>query len=129
MLKKILPPTPDSPPVCLKGARACPPEDCGGAWGDKELADALADRAHERHEDLVDWIGEFDAQKFDLAEINEQLAMLHAHWRNRRRRLLRFVRRGSGRESRMSARRSITIRWLIFPRQTGGEGSVERISE
>ena len=91
MLKKILPPAPDSPPVCLKGARACPPEDCGGPWGYAELLEALGDPAHERHEELVDWIGGFDAEKFDLAATNAHLAAIAKSWRPRR------PRRGKGR--------------------------------
>jgi hypothetical protein len=61
-------------PRCVDGERACPPEDCGGAWGYAELLDALADPRHERHEELVEWVGgSFDPAKFDLEDVNARL--------------------------------------------------------
>lgn len=56
-------------PLCLAGARACPPDDCGGPWGYGELLEALANPRHPDHEDRVDWIGEeFDPEHFDAVE-------------------------------------------------------------
>ena len=53
-------------PVCLDGSRACPPEDVGGAWGYAEFLEAIAEPKHERHGELLEWIGgEFDPEKFD----------------------------------------------------------------
>jgi hypothetical protein len=40
-------------PVCLDGARACPPEDCGGVHGYADLVDSLADPTHPEHEHLL----------------------------------------------------------------------------
>lgn len=61
-------------PRCVAGERACPPEDCGGAWGYGELVDALADPRHERHEKLLEWVGgSFNAAKFDLTEVNARV--------------------------------------------------------
>jgi len=66
-------------PVCLKGKLACPPEDCGGIWGYYEMLEALEDPKHERHEDFTDWIGDsFDPERFDLDEINAELAKLRS---------------------------------------------------
>ena len=45
-------------PQCIGGARACPPEDCGGVDGYHELLDALLDPAHAEHEALSQWIPE-----------------------------------------------------------------------
>jgi hypothetical protein len=55
----------------LAGKGACPPEDCGGAWGYEDMKEALMDPAHEMHDELRDWLeleeGEaWDAQSFDL---------------------------------------------------------------
>lgn len=61
-------------PVCLAGAGACPPEDCGGLWGYYDMLDALADPKHERHEELLEWLGgPFDSEAFDIDEINRML--------------------------------------------------------
>jgi hypothetical protein len=54
-------------PQCIDGARACPPEDCGGVPGFMNLVDALADPKHEQHEELLEWVGgKFDPERFDL---------------------------------------------------------------
>lgn len=61
-------------PNCLEGENACPPEDCGGAWGYHNLLEALADPEHDDHEMFIEWIDPaFDASKFDLNEVNEVL--------------------------------------------------------
>jgi hypothetical protein len=65
-------------PVCLAGEGACPPEDCGGAWGYANLKEALADPDHDDHEDMLDWLGledpgDFNPAEFNLAEVNRRL--------------------------------------------------------
>ena len=58
-------------PQCIKGKRACPPEDCGGIWGYADLLESVNDPSHPDHEDLLDWLGDdFDPEFFDLADIN-----------------------------------------------------------
>ena len=62
-------------PVCIKGKRACPPEDCGGIWGYEELLETISDPKHPDHENMLEWLGgEFDPEEFDLEAINEDLA-------------------------------------------------------
>lgn len=59
-------------PRCATGERACPPEDCGGPWGYQELLEARADPKHERHEELVEWIGDdFDPAAFDPQAVTD----------------------------------------------------------
>jgi hypothetical protein len=66
-------------PVCLAGANACPPEDCGGIHGYYNLLEVLADSKHPEHEELKEWIGgEWDAARFDLDEVNAVLKRLKA---------------------------------------------------
>jgi hypothetical protein len=74
-VEKILPPdTAQKLPVCIKGKRACPPEDVGGVWGYDTFLEALNDTEHPEHEMYKEWIGdEFDPEAFDLDEINERL--------------------------------------------------------
>ena len=63
-------------PVCLKGARSCPPEDCGGAWGYENLLDILKDPTHEEYEEWKTWLPEnFDPEQCDLAEVNRALSV------------------------------------------------------
>lgn len=75
LVEKVLPPEEGVRyPVCVTGAPACPPEDCGGPWGYAELLEAIRDRNHERHEELLEWVGaRFDPEAFDLAGINRAL--------------------------------------------------------
>jgi hypothetical protein len=62
-------------PSCIGGARACPPEDCGGIWGYANLLKAIVDSSHPEHEEMLEWIGEdFDPSYFDPEEINAVIA-------------------------------------------------------
>lgn len=63
--------------LCLDGARACPPEDCGGPHAYQSLLTALRDPSHERHREFVEWIGEeFDPDRFELDAVNRKLSRL-----------------------------------------------------
>jgi prevent-host-death family protein len=76
VVEKVLPIDPQVRyPICLKGKRACPPEDCGGPWGYAELLEILANPSHPEYEDRCEWlIAEFDAEWFDLEGVNTDLA-------------------------------------------------------
>lgn len=43
---------------CAGGHGACPPEDCGGPDGYRDLLDALADPRHPEHAAMRDWVGD-----------------------------------------------------------------------
>lgn len=75
LVEKILPPDDKQRlPVCIKGKRACPPEDVGGVWGYDSFLEAMQDPNHPEHEMYVEWIGDsFDAEAFDLDEVNQRL--------------------------------------------------------
>lgn len=81
MLEKVLPPDPVAGVSCLAGKGACPPEDCGGAWGYTSLKEVLADPDHGEHEDLLEWLGldsaaDFDPARFSLDKVNAGLSRL-----------------------------------------------------
>jgi hypothetical protein len=75
LLEKILPPQEGVRyPICLKGKRACPPEDVGGVWGYQNFLEAIREPDHEEHEEYLTWVGgEFNPEAFDLSEVNAQL--------------------------------------------------------
>lgn len=53
-------------PRCIAGARACPPEDCGGPFGYFNLLHALAHASHPDREDLIEWLPRgWDPERFD----------------------------------------------------------------
>ena len=61
-------------PRCVKGKRACPPEDCGGPWGYSEFLDAIQHPEHDQHEEMLEWVGgEFDPEKLDLEGVNREM--------------------------------------------------------
>jgi len=66
-LEKILSPQIDQIyPQCIKGKRACPPEDCGGVWGYADLLEILSDPKNEEYNSRLEWLGGgFDADEFD----------------------------------------------------------------
>ena len=76
LVEKILPLDPKvSYPLCIKAKRACPPEDCGGAWGYIEFLEAIKNPTHPEHESFLEWVeGSFDSEFCDLQEINQRLA-------------------------------------------------------
>jgi hypothetical protein len=70
-------------PVCMAGEGACPPEDCGGAWGYEHLREVLADPTSEEHQDMLAWLGldkasDFDPHRFDIDQANRMLAAMAA---------------------------------------------------
>ena len=76
--------TPPETPRCLKGALACPPEDCGGVWGYGEIAawvrsgydaESLPEQ-FDSAEDARGWLPPgWDPDAFDVAETNEAIAV------------------------------------------------------
>ncbi len=75
LVEKILPPQEGVRyPICLKGKRACPPEDVGGVRGYENFLEAIRSPDHNEHEEYLIWIGgEFDREDFDLEEVNSRL--------------------------------------------------------
>lgn len=60
---------------CLEGERACPPEDVGGVPGYHQFCKILNNPNHKEYEETRQWIGgHYDPEKFDIEEINWELA-------------------------------------------------------
>jgi hypothetical protein len=65
--------------VCLSGKGACPPEDCGGIYGYKDIKDTFRENPDSKEADgYRDWLGledgeNWDADTFDIDEINSYL--------------------------------------------------------
>jgi len=80
LLEKVLPPDPDlKHPICLGGANACPPEDCGGVYGYARFLEAMADPKHPEHEQMEEWIGGgWDATRFNVEDANAGLKKIKA---------------------------------------------------
>lgn len=78
LLEKILEEDPSvTYPTCIKGVRACPPEDCGGIWGYEELVEVLQNPKHPDYEEMKEWVDkDFDPISFDLEATNNQLKTL-----------------------------------------------------
>ncbi len=61
----------------LDGARACPPEDCGGVPGYENLVEIMSDANHPEHEEMIDWLGErFDPDYFDVTQAHKAVKKL-----------------------------------------------------
>lgn len=74
VIEKVLAPADIVVPACTGGRRACPPEDCGGTWGYRELLAILADPSHPEHDERVEWLGgPFDPRAFHPGEFEDNL--------------------------------------------------------
>jgi hypothetical protein len=68
VLEKVTEPEPGIRyPRCVDGKRACPPEDVGGVYGFAAFLEAIANPKHPEHDELMEWSGPFDADKFDAS--------------------------------------------------------------
>jgi Plasmid pRiA4b ORF-3-like protein len=52
-------------PLCLEGARACPPEDVGGVMSYADFLRAISDPDDDQHDQFLTWVGgQFDPEAF-----------------------------------------------------------------
>jgi hypothetical protein len=78
-IEKVSPIAPDSKlPVCLDGARACPPEDCGSMPGYEDLVEAFnAEEPNEEQATLLEWLESMEPgwnpDVFDRGKVNREL--------------------------------------------------------
>lgn len=76
VVEKIIPFDPQERyPICLAGARACPPEDCGSFPGYCDILKALkAPKKTDEQKKIMEWLGDgYDPERFDLEAVNRRL--------------------------------------------------------
>jgi Plasmid pRiA4b ORF-3-like protein len=74
LIEKVLPAESDvGYPLLVKAKGACPPEDCGGAWGYADLKAILSDPDDEQHQAVRDWLGLGDSELFDPTVVDSDL--------------------------------------------------------
>lgn len=68
---------------CLRGARACPPEDIGGPYCYPDFLEAITDPDNPEHSEMEQWYADilgadnpFDSERFDPKEVNRHLAKI-----------------------------------------------------
>ena len=62
-------------PLCVAGANATPPDDCGGVYGYYDFVAAISDSTHPEHAEMIEWIGRpWDPAAFDLDSANFRLS-------------------------------------------------------
>jgi hypothetical protein len=72
-------------PLCLDGARSCPPEDVGGVWGYADFVAAITDPEHEEHDELLEWAGgKFDPEAFIPSAATTRMKRGLPDWRSMR---------------------------------------------
>lgn len=69
----------NTPAELIKAKGACPPEDCGGLYGFKNVLAVLADPTHEEHQELLEWLGpdktkELIHNRVEIEAINAELS-------------------------------------------------------
>lgn len=67
----------ETKPSCTGGARACPPEDCGGVRGYYQFLEAISDPKNYENDAMLEWVGgSYDPEAFDIAAVNKTLKRL-----------------------------------------------------
>jgi hypothetical protein len=64
-------------PRCTAGAKAAPPDDCGGLPGYERMLEVLSNPKDPEYADMLEWVGgPFDPDAFDLDATNRELGKL-----------------------------------------------------
>ena len=57
-------------PLCIDGARKCPPEDVGSIPGYYDFLDAIKNKKHPEHESLLEWCdGSYNPEEFEYKKV------------------------------------------------------------
>jgi hypothetical protein len=75
LVEKILPVEKGTQyPVCIKGKRACPPEDIGGVWGYSDFLETITNPKDPEYDNMLEWVdGDFDPEVIDIESVNKRL--------------------------------------------------------
>ena len=77
LVDRSIHPTQEVLPPVVSGENACPPEDCGGIHGYKELLEVLKKPKHPEYKSSKIWVGsKFDPMVCDLKTIQQKLGKL-----------------------------------------------------
>ena len=77
LMDQSIHPTQEVLPLVISGENACPPEDCGGIHGYKELKEILMNPKHPEYKSSKIWVGStFDPMVCDLKTIQQNLVKL-----------------------------------------------------
>jgi hypothetical protein len=72
-------------PLCLEGARACPPEDVSGVTGYADFVEVIADPQNEEHDGMMEWAGgRFEPEEFNPVVATRRMKQGLPDWRKMR---------------------------------------------
>ena len=80
LVDRSIHPTQEVLPLVISGENACPPEDCGGIHGYKELLEVLKNPKHPEYRETKVWVGStFNPTKFSVDACNKELGKLNKY--------------------------------------------------
>jgi hypothetical protein len=80
LVDRSIHPTQEVLPPVVSGENACPPEDCGGIHGYKELLEVLKNPKHPKCRETKVWVGsKFNPTKFSVDAHNKELGKLNKY--------------------------------------------------
>ena len=80
LVDRSIHPTQEVLPLVISGENACPPEDCGGIHGYKELLEVLKNPKHPEYRETKVWVGsKFNPTNFSVDACNKELGKLNKY--------------------------------------------------
>jgi hypothetical protein len=80
LVDRSIHPTQEVLPLVISGENACPPEDCGGIHGYKELLEVLKNTKHPEYRETKVWVGsKFNPTNFSVDACNKELGKLNKY--------------------------------------------------
>ena len=80
LVDRSIHPTQEVLPLVVSGENACPPEDCGGIHGYKELLEVLKNPKNPEYRETKVWVGsKFNPTNFNVDACNKELGKLNKY--------------------------------------------------